>query len=142
MFDTAYRHSPLVSGSGAFVGRRASDGDLIAPDGRAIRLLDLAGPQPVLLLFDDGRLPTWDVAQVAQSFTNIFDLKIVLFSSDKAPSRPDAYCDGSSNGSLWTSWKVSGGAAALVRPDGCVGWMGFRPFPAELERGVRTALGS
>ncbi len=142
MLDTAYRHSPVVSGRGACVGRRAPDGDLIAPNGSSIRLLDLAGPQPVLLLFDDGRLPNWDIARVAQSFTNICDLKIVLLLSSEAPSRPDAYCDGSSNGALWSSWKVAGGAAALVRPDGYVGWMGLRPFPAELERGVRRALGA
>jgi 2-polyprenyl-6-methoxyphenol hydroxylase-like FAD-dependent oxidoreductase len=142
MLDTAYRHSPLVSGRGALVGHRAPDGDLIAPSGNSLRLLDLAGPQPVLLLFDDGRLPSWDVAGVAQYFVNISDLKIVLLLSNQAPSRPDAYRDGSSNGSLWNSWKVSGGAAALVRPDGYVGWMGPRPFPAELEHGVRTALGS
>ena len=81
MLDTAYRRSPLVSGSGAWIGRRAPDGDLIAPDGSSVRLLDLAGPQPVLLLFDDGKLPSWDVPRVAQFFTNIRDLKIVIFSS-------------------------------------------------------------
>jgi hypothetical protein len=66
----------------------------------------------------------------------------VLLLSNKAPGRPDAYRDASPNGSLWKSWNVSGGAAALVRPDGYVGWMSLRPFPAELESGVRTALGS
>ena len=81
-----------------------------------------------------------DLRSLQQQYIN--DLKIVLLLSNQAPSRPDAYRDGSSNGSLWNSWKVSGGAAALVRPDGYVGWMGPRPFPAELEHGVRTALGS
>ena len=142
MLDTVYRHSPIVSGRGASVGRRAPDGDLIAPDGSSVRVLDLVGPQPVLLLFDDGRLPSWDLARVAPSFTNICDLKIVLLQSNEAPRRPDAYCDVSSNGSLWSSWKIDGGAAALIRPDGFVGWMGLRPFPAELERGVRSALGA
>ena len=142
MLDTVYRHSPLVSGRGALVGHRASDGNLIVPDGSCIRLLDLAGPAPGLLLFDDGRLPSWDVAQVAQTFTNISDLKIILLLSHQAPSQSDAYRDGSLNGSLWSSWKVSGGTAALIRPDGFVGWMALRPFPAELARGVRTALGS
>jgi 2-polyprenyl-6-methoxyphenol hydroxylase-like FAD-dependent oxidoreductase len=141
MLDTVYAHSPLISGTGHLVGRRASDGDLTAPNGDSLRLLDLAGPNPVLLLFDDGRLPGWDVAQIADLFRNINDLKIVLLLSNKAPSRPDAYRDGSSNGSLWNSWKVTGGAAALVRPDGYVGWMCHRPFPTDLERGVRTALG-
>jgi 2-polyprenyl-6-methoxyphenol hydroxylase-like FAD-dependent oxidoreductase len=142
MLDTVYAHSPLASGTGHMVGRRASDGNLIAPNGDSLRLLDLAGPNPVLLLFDDGRLPSWDVAQIAETFRNINDLKIALVLSNKAPARPNAYRDGSTNGSLWNSWKVTGGAAALVRPDGYVGWMGLRPFPANLERGVRTALGS
>jgi 2-polyprenyl-6-methoxyphenol hydroxylase-like FAD-dependent oxidoreductase len=142
MLDTTYGHSPLISGRGALVGRRASDGDVIAPNGDSRRLLDLAGPHPVLLLFDDGRLPSWEVAQIAQTFTSINDLQIVLLLSNKAPGRPDAYRDASPNGSLWKSWNVSGGAAALVRPDGYVGWMSLRPFPAELESGVRTALGS
>ena len=74
------------------------------------------------------------------SSLNIRDLKILIFSSSETPSQPDAYRDGS-NGSLWNSWGVSGGAAALLRPDGHVGWMGRRPFPVELESGVRRALG-
>ena len=140
MLDTAYRRSPLVSGSGAWIGRRAPDGDLIAPDGSSVRLLDLAGPRPVLLLFDDGKLPSWDLPRVAQFFTNIRDLKIVIFSSSETTRQPDVYCDGS-NGALWNSWGGTGGAAALLRPDGHVGWMGRRPFPVELESGVRRALG-
>jgi 2-polyprenyl-6-methoxyphenol hydroxylase-like FAD-dependent oxidoreductase len=141
MLDTTYRRSPLVSGNGPWVGRRAPDGELIAPDGSSVRLLDLAGPQPLLLLFDDGRLPGWDVSQVAPYFRNIRDLNIVLVSSPDAPARGGAYRDGS-NGALWNSWKTSGGAAALVRPDGHVGWMGRRPLPTELERAVHQALGS
>ncbi|MBV8141699.1 MAG: FAD-dependent monooxygenase, partial [Verrucomicrobia bacterium] len=142
MLDADYRNSPIVSGIGAWVGRRAPDGDLIAPDGSSLRLSDLAGPQPVLLLFDDGRLPGWDVARVAQSFAGIHDLKIVPLLSSQAAKRTDAYCDASSKGSLWNSWKVAGGLAALIRPDGFVGWTGHRPFPLELERGVRRALGA
>jgi hypothetical protein len=138
MLDTTYWRSPLVSGNGPWVGRRAPDGDLITPDGSSIRLLDLVGPQPLLLLFDDGRLPGWDVSQVAPYFRNIRDLNIVLLSSTDAPIRAGAYRDGS-NGALWNSWKIGGGAAALVRPDGHVGWMGRRPLAAELERGVRQA---
>ena len=85
MLDAAYRHSPLLSGKGAWLGRRAPDGELIAPDGRSVRLLDLAGPQPVLLLFDDGRLPSWDVPLAARTFANIHDLKIVLFLRNEGP---------------------------------------------------------
>jgi hypothetical protein len=68
-------------------------------------------------------------------------LKIVLLLRNAAPGRPDAYRDGSANGSLWNTWKVAGGSVALVRPDGFVGWMERRPFPVELEVGVRKALG-
>jgi hypothetical protein len=56
-----------------------------------------------LLLFDDGRLPGWDVAQVAALFTNIQDLKIALLLFSRASGRPDAYRDGSPNGTLWNS---------------------------------------
>jgi 2-polyprenyl-6-methoxyphenol hydroxylase-like FAD-dependent oxidoreductase len=140
MLDTDYRRSPLVSGSGAWIGRRAPDGDLIAPDGNSVRLLDLAGPRPVLLLFDDGSLPSWDVPGVAQFFADISDLKILRFSSCEIPGQPDVYRDGA-NGSLWNLWGGTGGTAALLRPDGHVGWMGRRPFPAELASGVRKALG-
>jgi 2-polyprenyl-6-methoxyphenol hydroxylase-like FAD-dependent oxidoreductase len=142
MLDTVYARSPLLSGTGHLLGHRASDGNLIAPNGDSLRLLDLVGPNPVLLLFDDGRLPAWDVAQIAETFRNINDLKIALLQSSKAAARPDAYRDATSKGTLWNSCKVTGGTAALVRPDGYVGWMGLRPFPADLERGVRTALGS
>ena len=141
MLDTSYTRSPIVSGRGAWIGRRAPDGELVSPNGTPTRVLDLAGPAPVLLLFDDGRLPTWDGARIAGSFQNIHDLKIALFSPIGVPKQPEAYVDGS-NGSLWRSWGVTGGTAALLRPDGHVGWMGRHPLPAELEKGIRQALGS
>jgi 2-polyprenyl-6-methoxyphenol hydroxylase-like FAD-dependent oxidoreductase len=141
MLDTRYTRSPIVSGRGPWIGHRAPDGDLVAPNGRPVRLLDLAGPAPVLLLFDDGRLPAWDSARIAHKFQNIHDLKVALLSPSGIPKQPDAYVD-SSSGSLWRSWGITGGAAALLRPDGHVGWMRRYPLPAELEEGVRKALGS
>lgn len=141
MLDASYTRSPIVSGRGPWIGHRAPDGDLVAPNGTRTRLLDLAGPAPVLLLFDDERLPNWDAARIALSFQNIHDLKVALLSPIGVPKQPDAYVDGS-NGSLWRSWNVTGGAAALLRPDGYVGWMGRHPLPAELEEGVQKALGS
>ncbi|MGA8656106.1 MAG: FAD-dependent monooxygenase [Chthoniobacterales bacterium] len=141
MLDTSYTRSPIVSGRGAWVGLRAPDGDLVAPNGARVRLLDLAGPAPVLLLFDDGRMPTWDAARIAHTFQNIHDLKVALFSPIGVLKQPDAYVDGS-DGLLWRSWNAAGGTAALLRPDGYVGWMGRRPLPAELEEGIRKALGS
>jgi hypothetical protein len=65
----------------------------------------------------------------------------VLLLGNELPGRPDAYRDGSTNGSLWSTWKVAGGGVALIRPDGHVGWMARRPFPDELEIGVQKALG-
>ena len=38
-------------------------------------------------------------------------------------------------------WRMRGPFAALVRPDGYVGWIARDPSAAEIERGVRTALG-
>src|SRR5215471_1928142 len=95
MLDTSYTRSPIVSGRGAWIGHRAPDGDLVSPNGTPTRLLDLAGPAPVLLLFDDGRLPTWDGARIADRFQNIHDLKIALFSPIGVPKQPEAYVEGS-----------------------------------------------
>ena len=124
MLDAAYTHSPLVSGKGAWLGRRAPDGDLIAPDGRTVRLLDLAGPQPVLLLFDDGRLPSWDVPLAARIFANIHDLKIVLLlrseGSRTARCLPRRIC-------RWVDFGTPGRSPAaqlhsFVRMDLSAGW--------------------
>lgn len=38
-------------------------------------------------------------------------------------------------------WRMRGAFAALVRPDGYVGWIARNPSAAEIEIGVRTALG-
>src|ERR1700746_1199656 len=78
MLDTTYTQSPILSGHGHLLGRPAPDGELTAPDGSRIRLIDLARSQPVLLLFDEGRLPGWHPRQIKQLFHNIDDLKIIL----------------------------------------------------------------
>jgi 2-polyprenyl-6-methoxyphenol hydroxylase-like FAD-dependent oxidoreductase len=38
-------------------------------------------------------------------------------------------------------WRMRGPFAALVRPDGYVGWIAHDPSAGEIDRGVRTALG-
>jgi 2-polyprenyl-6-methoxyphenol hydroxylase-like FAD-dependent oxidoreductase len=139
MLDASYRQSTIVSGHGRWVGRRAPDGELIAPDETATRLLDLAGPHPVLLLFDEGRLPGWDPDRIKQHFGNINDLKVALITHPKAPRIEGAYV---ASDPLWRTWSAAWGMAALVRPDGHVGWMDRRPTLAELDGGIRTALGS
>jgi 2-polyprenyl-6-methoxyphenol hydroxylase-like FAD-dependent oxidoreductase len=139
MLDAAYSQSMIVNGHGRWVGRRAPDGELVAPDERRIRLLDLVGPHPVLLLFDEGRLPGWDPHQIKQHFSNINDLMVVLITHPKAPRSEAGYV---ASDPLWRTWGAAWGMAALVRPDGHVGWMERRPTVAELDCGVRTALGS
>jgi 2-polyprenyl-6-methoxyphenol hydroxylase-like FAD-dependent oxidoreductase len=139
MLDTAYSRSPILSGHGHWVGRRAPDGELTAPDESRLRLLDLAGPQPVLLLFDDGRLPSWDPDRIKKHFQNINDLKVIVIASPKAPKTDGAYA---ASDPLWGTWNASWGMAALVRPDGHVGWMERRPTLPQLDQGVRKALGS
>jgi len=139
MLDTTYTQSPILSGHGHWLGRRAPDGELTAPDESLIRLFDLAGSQPMLLLFDDGRLPGWDPDRIKQLFHNINDLRVILIVPPKAPRTDGAYV---ASEPLWRIWNPSWGLAALVRPDDHVGWMERRPTLAQLDGGVRKALGS
>ena len=139
MLDTTYTQSPIISGHGHWLGRRAPDGELTAPDGKLVRLIDLTRLQPVLFLFDEGRLPNWDPDRIRQVFHNIDDLKVLLIVAPKAPGAEGAYVVSES---LWEIWNPFWGLAALVRPDGHVGWMERRPTLAQLEGGVRRALGS
>ena len=139
MLDTAYTQSPIVSGRGHWLGRRGPDGELTAPDGSPIRLIDLTRSQPVLLLFDEGRLPGWDPDRIKQLFHNIDDLKVILIVPPKVTNIEGAYV---ASESLWQIWNPSWGLAALLRPDAHVGWMERGPSPAQLEGGVRKALGS
>ena len=140
MLDTIYTKSPILSGRGHWLGRRAPDGELTAPDGSLTRLFDLAGSQPLLLLFDEGRLPGWDPDRLKeQLFQNIDDLKVILIVAPKAPKTEGAYV---ASEAFWQIWNPSWGLAALVRPDHHVGWIERRPTLAQLDQGVRQALGS
>jgi 3-(3-hydroxy-phenyl)propionate hydroxylase len=139
MLDTTYTRSPILGGYGHWLGRRAPDGEVTAPDGSRMRLLDLARSQPVLLLFDEGRLPGWDPGRIKQLFHNIDDLNVTLLARPNIPGAEGAYV---ASESLWQIWNPFWGLAALLRPDGHVGWMERRPTLAQLEEGVRKALGS
>ena len=88
MLDTSYTRSPILCGHGHRLGRRAPDGELTAPDESLIRLFDLAGSEPTLLLFDEGRLPSWDPSGIKQLVHNINDLKVILIVPPKAPRTP------------------------------------------------------
>ena len=104
MLDTSYTQSPILCGHGHWLGRRAPDGELTAPDQSLIRLFDLAGSEPMLLLFDEGRLPSWDPNGIKQLFHNINDLKVILIVPPKAPITNGAYV---ASERLWRIWNPS-----------------------------------
>jgi 2-polyprenyl-6-methoxyphenol hydroxylase-like FAD-dependent oxidoreductase len=137
MLDTRYCHSVVIRGRGRWLGRRAPDGDLLTPDGAKLRLLDLSARDAALLLFDDGRLPHWDRQAVQSHLEHVPHLRVIPILQPDSPAAgwrdPD--------GSVWRAWGATGATAALVRPDGFVGWMDRRPSLAELQTGVAVALG-
>ncbi len=140
MLDARYVTSPLISGHGALLGARAEDGPVTLPGGGTTRLLDLAGRDAVLLLFQDRSLPAWNAAEVEQIVSGIPGLRVRrLVSSDRAPLGPADVLDAS--GALWHRWRAEPGSAALIRPDGHVGWMAERPSAEGLRAGVARALG-
>jgi 2-polyprenyl-6-methoxyphenol hydroxylase-like FAD-dependent oxidoreductase len=140
MFDTRYLRSSLVSGRGAMLGARAEDGPVTLPDGRHARLLDLASRDAALLLFQDLSLPAWNASEIEGIVSGVPGLRVWrLVSSAQSPAGPADVVD--STGGLWPRWRPGPGAAALIRPDGHVGWMAERPSADALRAGVRRALG-
>jgi hypothetical protein len=101
--------------------------------------LDLAARKAVLLLFDDGHLPGWDRSAVAALCADVPDLEVVRLLMGTLEAGTGDYRDAS--GTLFRQWRARGGDAALVRPDGHVGWREARPTPLALRAGVRRALG-
>jgi 2-polyprenyl-6-methoxyphenol hydroxylase-like FAD-dependent oxidoreductase len=138
MLDTRYPESALFSGDGPWIGRRAPDGELLGPGAASTRLLDLAGPQAALLLFDDGRLPAWSTELLQPLLGHVPDLRIVRIAREGA-APADGFSD--RTGRLWGAWQATGDTAALLRPDGYVGWTARRPTDAGLRSGVERALG-
>jgi 2-polyprenyl-6-methoxyphenol hydroxylase-like FAD-dependent oxidoreductase len=150
MLDTHYGSSVIIQGKGRWLGRRAPDGDLLAPDGAKVRLLDLAARDAALLLFEDGRLPHWNREEVQRCAEHIPRLQVVPILHPDAPLT-SGFRD--PDGSVWRAWgqersdppasRVPGGGAtaALVRPDGFVGWMDRNPSLAALRAGLAIALG-
>lgn len=140
MLDARYPASSLISGRGALLGARAEDGPVTLPDGGRTRLLDLAHRDAALLLFQDASLPAWNAAEVAAIVSAIPGLRVWrLLSTAQAPAGPADVVD--ATGGLWRRWRAAPGSAALIRPDGHVGWMGERPSAEALGAGVRRALG-
>jgi 2-polyprenyl-6-methoxyphenol hydroxylase-like FAD-dependent oxidoreductase len=142
MLDTVYKRSAIISGRGSLVGSRAPDGELIDPGGGSVRLLDLAGPAPALVLFGDERLPGWEPSAIRKQFSDIADLKVAVILPKKVSALGESFRDATADSSLFKRWKAAPGTAALVRPDGHIGWMDYRPVLEELVVGVRQALGS
>lgn len=140
MLDVRYEASPLISGQGAWLGARAPDGELRDVQGQHSRLLDLAARDATLILFDDGRLPGWDRAAVAALCADVPGLKVVRLVPSTCEAATGDYRDAS--GDLWRAWQARGGDAALIRPDGHVGWRAPRPTPQALRAGVSRALGA
>jgi 2-polyprenyl-6-methoxyphenol hydroxylase-like FAD-dependent oxidoreductase len=139
MLDARYRASPLISGQGSLLGARAPDGDLDGADGTAGRLLDLAAREAALLLFDDGRLPRWDLQEIRDAVGGIGGVGVHRIVP--AGVTPTAADRSDRTARIWQSWRAAGGLAALVRPDGHVGWMEQRPSAESLRAGVSRALG-
>ncbi|HEY9855958.1 MAG TPA: FAD-dependent monooxygenase [Stenomitos sp.] len=139
MLDVHYEHSPLLSGQGPWIGARAPDGELRDADGQGRRLLDLAGREAALLLFDDHRLPAWDRGAIARRLHDLPGLTVHVVLPTDQTAGPGEWRD--ATGALWNAWRASGSTAALVRPDGHVGWMAERPSESELVNGIRQALG-
>jgi 2-polyprenyl-6-methoxyphenol hydroxylase-like FAD-dependent oxidoreductase len=138
MLNTRYSRSALLAGGGTWVGHRAPDGDLLGPDGSRARLLDLAGPEAALILFDDGRLPGWDVPALQAALAHVPELRIAPVFHAGGPAA-ERYHD--ADGALWKRWGATPDTAALLRPDGFVGWMARRPSLESLRAGVEQALG-
>lgn len=138
MLDTRYRASPLISGEGRLLGARAPDAR-VTRDGASLRLHDLATRDAALLLFDDGRLPGWNVEDIRGRLRDVPGLAVVRVVQGGAAARPGDVTD--VEGGVWRQWRPDPGTAALVRPDTHVGWMAGRPTLAGLAVGVRRAVG-
>jgi 2-polyprenyl-6-methoxyphenol hydroxylase-like FAD-dependent oxidoreductase len=140
MLDVRYGPSSLISGDAPLLGARAPDGELIDATGQMRRLHDLVARDAALLLFDDGRLPRWDRESVARLLAPLAGLKVFrLLRTTVTPEGEDLR---DARGDLWEKWRAAGGMAALVRPDGHLGWRADRPDPDQLSRGIAAALGA
>jgi hypothetical protein len=138
MLDTRYGASPLISGEGRLRGARAPDAR-VTRDGAALRLHELAARDAALLLFDDGRLPGWDVEDIGARLRDVDGLAVVRVARTQGGARAGDVVD--LDGAVWRDWTPRSGTAALVRPDTHVGWTAERPTIDELAAGVRRATG-
>ncbi|HEX9821081.1 MAG TPA: FAD-dependent monooxygenase [Methylomirabilota bacterium] len=139
MLDTRYGASPLISGEGRLLGARAPDAR-VTHEGTPLRLHALAARDAALLLFDDGRLPGWNAADVGARLRHLPGLAVVRVARTQGAAHPGDVVD--VDGAVWRDWKPRPGTAALVRPDAHIGWMAERPTIDQLVAGVARAVGA
>ncbi|MHA3771348.1 FAD-dependent monooxygenase [Verrucomicrobiota bacterium sgz303538] len=141
MLTARYHHSALLDHGGIHAGKRAPDGEVENSEGVRRPLYMVAPLKAVLVLFDDRRVPGWNVQAMREALANVPDLEIVrLLPSDATPREEGEWRD--VNGTLWREWYASADFAVLIRPDNHVGWSRRRPTQEELVEGVRAALGA
>jgi 2-polyprenyl-6-methoxyphenol hydroxylase-like FAD-dependent oxidoreductase len=140
MLDTRYRRSRLIAGRGRWLGARAPDAPLHDRTGRDLRLIDLAAHDAALLLFDDTRLPRWNVDEIERAVGGVPELKVhrIVRTKAAADDRRDLI---DVSGAAWSAWGPDHGTAALMRPDHHVGWMQSRPSTEDLRAALRRTLG-
>jgi 3-(3-hydroxy-phenyl)propionate hydroxylase len=140
MLDVHYPRSKIVRGASILAGSRAPDGD-IAKQEETKRLLDMVFPHALLVLFDDGKLPRWNEDEIRVSVQSITPTEVrVLRLAAQSVEDESAWRDAS--GEIFRAWKIQSAAAALLRPDGHIGWMAERPSREELQSGIKSALGA
>jgi hypothetical protein len=147
MLDGNYpRTSPIISSSKysssaatSLIGHRAPDAS-ISINGQTKRPFDFVFPNAALVLFDDGRLPRWDLDEIRSALpATATPVKVVKVLSHEVAAGDDAWRD--AGGELFKNWKIEIATAALIRPDGHIGWIAERPSLHELQNGVCRALG-
>jgi 2-polyprenyl-6-methoxyphenol hydroxylase-like FAD-dependent oxidoreductase len=140
MLDTHYLRSPILKRTSSLVGSRAPDGE-ISRSGENKRLLDCVFPHALLVLFDDGKLPRWNEDEIRAGVeksapTNVRVLRLTAREVKDETAWRDA------SGKIFRAWKIESATAALIRPDGHVGWISNRPSHEELQAGIKAALGA
>jgi 2-polyprenyl-6-methoxyphenol hydroxylase-like FAD-dependent oxidoreductase len=137
MLDTHYRDSPLLGGSGPWIGRRIPDVPLETDASRSIRLHDLCGRRACLVWCEPGTGPFPDWERIREAVGEVADVAVVV--TEGQPARGHSV---DRRRMLFRQLGVRRPTAILVRPDGYIGWMAERPgFPA-LHEAVGSALGA
>jgi hypothetical protein len=141
MLATSYPESTVLNGDGLLVGHRAPDAPVTDATGQELRILDLVSPHATLLLFDDRDGKLWDVEEVRLALSAVPDLAVKRIRPRDA-TVIDANDVIDLSGQVARQWLPAHRQAALLRPDGHVGWMLDDPDDEDLIVGCSTALGA